>query len=61
MTPIIKKSGRTVFGVRIGLKNGFSSDEDLFRIEEKVPTAKLSIAVAGRRYLDIRELVMSFY
>lgn len=59
MTPIMKKSGRTVFGVRIGLKNRFSS-EGLLGDEGKVPTAKLSDAVAGRRYLDITVLVMSF-
>lgn len=55
MIPIIKKSGRTVFGVRIGLKNGFSSEDSLFGM--KGPTAKLSIAAAGMRYLNI---TMSF-
>lgn len=37
MTPIIKKSGRTVFGVRIGLKKGFSSNEGFIGMKGRFP------------------------
>ncbi len=61
MTPITKKRGRTVLGVRMGLARPCQTHEpDAGTMGVEARTAMLSIAAAGRRYLSHMHLVSDF-
>ena len=55
MTPTMKKRGKTVLGVRMGLSNSFSKRFNggvMWPVGCRGPlTATLSVAAAGRQYL----------